>query len=287
MTSKDCSILWRAASWAIALVAVVFSVCMIAQSVPHVLAVFSLADPSGAFGVGFYVLGLLANVCVVFLFMAMLRRRIGAGLAVAYAVIFGLKFLEAMLLLPCLVSKPGALCGVGAVTFAYFTSPFVVLGAAILVATSGDATVRGAGLFAGILLVALGAGAWWQITPKSSGECNRISEVSGRGACLEKFAIRERDMNTCRRIEFRPMKYECMRNVAAAIGRPDLCEEIRDPVGAVIPSYETPDVQTRSLCFYVLALDLRNRDLCLKIEANDKRQICLTSLPDNGRRSHR
>jgi len=254
--------LWRAARWAIALVALVFSVCMIGQSLPHVLAVFRLADPSGAFGAVFNVLGLLANICVVFLFVAMLRRRMGAGPPGAYAVIFGLKFLEAMLLLPCLVSKPGALCGVGAVTFAYFTSPLVVLGAAILVARSGDATVRSAGLVLSIFLVALGAGAWWRITPKSSGDCNRISEVSGRGACLEKFAIRDRDMNVCRRIEFRPVKYECMRNVAAAIHRPDLYQEIRDPVGAVIPSFETPDVQTRSLCFYVLALDLRDRDLC-------------------------
>ena len=279
--------LWRAARWPIVLVAVVFSVCMIGQSVPHVLAVFSLADPSGAFGAVFNVLGLLANICVVFLFMAMLRGRMGAGLPAAYAIIFGLKFLEGMLLLPCLVSKPGALCGVGAVTFAYFASPWVVLGTAILVVRSGDATVRRAGSLAGILLAGLGGGAWWLITPKSSGECNRIAEVSGRGACLEKFAIRDRDMNICRRIEFRPVKYECMRSVAAAVGRPDMCEEIRDPVGALIPSYETPDVQTRSLCFYVLALDLRDRDLCLKIEADDKRQICLTSLPANGRRSPR
>src|SRR5947209_3627397 len=119
MTSTGVSMLWHAASWPIALAALVFSLCMIGQSVPHVLAVFSLADPSGALGVVFNVLGLLANICVVFLFMAMLRRRMGAGVPVAYAVIFGLKFLEAIFLIPCLVSKPGALCGVGAVIFAY------------------------------------------------------------------------------------------------------------------------------------------------------------------------
>jgi hypothetical protein len=279
--------LWHAASWPIALVAAVFSLCMIGQSVPHVLAVFSLADPSGTFGVVFNVLGLLANMCVVFLFLAMLWRRMGGGVPLAYAVIFGLKLLEAISLIPCLVSKPGALCGMGAVSFAYVTSPLVVLAAAILVGRSGDATLRSAGLLLSILLVAVGAGAWWRITPKSPGECNRISEVSGRAACLEKFAIRDRDMNICRRIEFRPVKYECMRSVAAAVRRPDLCEEIRDPVGAVIPSYETADVQTRSLCYYVLALDLRDRDLCLKIQAGDKRRICLTSLPDNSRRSPR
>jgi hypothetical protein len=185
---------------------------MIGQSAPHALAVFSLADPSGAFGAVFNVLGLLANMCVVFLFMAMLRRRMGAGVPVAYSFIFGLKFLEAIFFIPCLVSKLGALCGVGAVTFAYATSPLVVLGAAILVARSSDATVRSAGLLLSVLLVALSGGAWWRITPKSSGECNRISEVSGRGACLEKFAIRDRDVDICRRIEFRPAKYECMRN---------------------------------------------------------------------------
>jgi hypothetical protein len=75
--------LMAAASWPIALAAVMFSLCMIGQSVPHVLTVFSLADPSGTFGVVFNVLGPLANICVVFLFMATLRRPMGAGVPVA------------------------------------------------------------------------------------------------------------------------------------------------------------------------------------------------------------
>ena len=73
----------------------------------------------------------------------------------AQTVIFGLKFLGAILLIPCILSKPGALCGVGAVTLSYVTSPWFLLATAILVARSSDVAVRSAGLLLGILLVAL------------------------------------------------------------------------------------------------------------------------------------
>jgi hypothetical protein len=286
MLSAGQPILRGAFSWLLALAAALYSVYMCIQTSRQLLAVFSLADPTGLSGLSFNGLGLLANAGVVFLFLILLRRGIRAPVPVLCTVIFGLKVFEAAGALPCLWVRPGELCGVASVLISYATAPLTVVLMAMLVLRAGRANIRLAGLLVIAVLTvvaAAGAVAWWRITPKNAGGCTQIAEVSGRGVCLEKFALRDRDMDVCRRIEFRPVRHECMSLLAQATRRPELCQEIRDAPGTQVPAYETPDSDARSLCYYSLAFELKSRDLCLNVETAGLRQTCLRFFPDTGK----
>lgn len=273
---------WRILGWLIGLAAALFSLGTIVQSKSELLAVFTLADPTGLFGARLVLFGLLANLSVILLFLAYVRRGWDTTIPLWYGIVFALKLVEAAALLPCLIGKPEALCGVLSVLISELTSPVIILMVGILIYRSSDATLRRTGLAASVLLLCVAIASWRVLTPRNPEGCSNIAEVSGRGACLEKFALKQTDLGICRAIELRSTRLECMRKVAERARRPEICDEIRDPPGAVLAAYETPDVQTRSLCYYVLAFDLRRRDLCLKIETGDLRQRCLSAIPGNG-----
>lgn len=263
----------------IGVTAAVFAAGMILGSRLELLAMFRLADPTGYFGMYFAVCRLLANLCVILLFVGLMRRS-EARLPLSYAAVFSFKLAEAVALLPCLIGKPEALCGVLSLAISEFTSPLILVAAVLLIFTSEDKALKRSGFAAGIVLIAAATASYAFLAPKTAEACRQISDISGRGACLEKFALKQADTAICRAIELRSSRLECLRKIAEQARRPEICAEIHDPPGTVIAPYETPDVQTRSLCYYVLAFDLKRRDLCLKVEANDQRQRCLTMFPE-------
>src|SRR5690349_12220872 len=138
---------WRILGWLIGLAAALFSLGTIVQSKSELLAVFTLADPTGLFGARLVLFGLLANLSVILLYR------------------------------------------------------------------SSDATLRRTGLAASVLLLCVAIASWRVLTPRNPEGCSNIAEVSGRGACLEKFALKQTDLGICRAIELRSTRLECMRKV--------------------------------------------------------------------------
>ena len=278
---NDQRFLQVALTWLLAATALVYSAYMSILDGRRLLIVLQGADPTGLQGLSFYAFGILSNIVVVFLFLTVLLRGIKKPVPVLYTVIFSLKVLEAAGALPCSLPRPGELCGLGSVLISYFTAPLTIILSAVLAVKVGRTNVRRAALVAITVIVLTGgafAVAWWGIAPKSVADCTQIAEVSGRGVCQEKFALKQRDMETCRRIEFRPLRHECMRMLAQVTRSPESCEEIRDAPAAQIPAYETPDIQTRSLCYYSLAFEMKRRDLCLHVEDPSLGQTCLTAI---------
>ena len=269
----------RAAGRLVGLAAALFALRMIIQGRHQLVAVFRLADPTGFFGLQFAILGLLANVSVILIFVGLLRRGLESYLPALYGAVFALKLVEAVALLPCFIGKPGALCGVASVFVSEFASPIILILAVTLILTSRDRMLRLTGLAAFVVLVATAAVSYALVTPKAAGQCGQIKDIAGRGACLEQFAVRQKNINICRAIELRSSRFECVRKIAEESQRADFCEQIHDPPGTAVAAYETPDLQTRSLCYYVLAFNLKRHDLCQKIEVFDQRERCLAMIP--------
>lgn len=266
--------------WLVSLAAVTYSISMLAWTAKHVLDTFRLTDPTGLFGLFSTLGGFLANVCIVFLFSILVWRGIKSRILldkipVPFVFAFALKLFEAVNLLPCLLGKPGAVCGVFSVGVSFLSAPLIIILTGRVITGTKDAKVRLAGLLLFAVLALAASVAWWRITPKSPVECGYISEISARGNCLNTFAMKNVDMGICRQIEFRSTRYECMREIAEKTQHPEFCEEIQTPPGAKLSNFEAPASGTRDLCYYLLAFDLGSHDLCLKIQGDEKKQTCL------------
>jgi hypothetical protein len=266
--------------WLVSAAAAIYSVFMLARTAPRILDAFRLTDPTGMFGLYSTLGGFLANLCVVFLFLVLVRRGIKSKIwfdkiPVPFVFAFVLKLIEAVALLPCLAGEPGALCGVLSVGASFVSAPLIIVITGRVITGTRDASVRLAGLLLLAALALFGAAAWWRITPKNPVECGYIPEISARGNCLNAFAMRNLDMGICRQIDFRSTRYDCMRKIAQETRRPELCEEIQTPPDVKISNFEAPASETRDLCYYVLAFDLGRHDLCLKISGGEKRKTCL------------
>ena len=266
--------------WLVSLVAAVYSVLMLVWTMRQVHDAFSLTDPTGLFGLYSTLGGFLANVCIVFLFSILVWRGIKSKvlfdkIPVPFVFAFALKLFEAVTLLPCMIGKPGALCGVVSVGVSFLSAPLIVILTGRVITGTRDTGVRTAGFILLAVLALAAAAAWWRITPKSPVECGYISEISARGNCLKTFAMKNVDMGICRQIDFRSTRYECMREIAEKTQHPEFCEEIQTPPGAKLSNFEAPASGTRDLCYYLLAFDLGRHDLCLKIQGDEKKQTCL------------
>src|SRR5262245_14700477 len=135
--------LWRRAlGRLVGLAAALFSLEMIIQSRHQLVAALRLADPTGFFGLQLAIIGLLANVSVILLFIGLVRRGRESPFPTLYGAVFALKLVEAVSLLPCFIGKPGALCGVASVVVSEFASPVMLVLAAISLFASTDRTLR-------------------------------------------------------------------------------------------------------------------------------------------------
>ncbi len=180
---------------------------------------FRLTDPTGLFGLFSTLGGFLANACIVFLFSILVWRGVKNKkffdkIPVPFVFAFGLKLFEAVNLLPCMVGKPGALCGVLSVGVSVISTPLIVILTGRVITGTRETGVRVAGLLLLAVLALAATVAWWRITPKGPVECGYISEITARGNCLNTFAMKNLDMGICRQIEFRSTRYECMREIA-------------------------------------------------------------------------
>lgn len=270
----------RALGRLIGLTAALFAFGMIVQSRHQLVAVLKLADPTGLFGLEIAIVSLLANLSVILIFVGLVHRGGESPLPHLYGAVFALKLVEALSLLPCFIGRPGALCGVASVLVSGIASPFIVVLTAISLFMSKDRALRRAASAIAAVVVVASAASYALVSPKSASECGQIEDTAGRGVCLEKFAVQEKNVTICASIELRSSRFECIRKVAEHAQRADLCEQIHDSPGAVIAAYETPDLQTRSLCYYVLALNMKRHDLCPKIEVSEQRERCLAMIPE-------
>jgi hypothetical protein len=260
------------------------SLCLLVWTGKQLPEVFRLSDPTGAFGAVFNLTGFVANIAVIFLFFALIRRSIQSrtffdNVPLTFILVFGLKLFEGLNLLPCFIKSPGELCGVTSIMISYISSPLILFITANVVVRTADRRVRQAGLALAAVLLIAGAAAWWRFTPQTAEACTLYPQITAQANCLRRFALESHDVDICRKIDFRSTRYDCMRRIAEETGRPELCDEIQTPPDARVSGFETPASEVRDICYFVLAFNLRSRDLCQKIEG-DKKDICLKKVPD-------
>src|SRR5206468_7133774 len=130
------------------IIASLISVALIVQQLRSTIDVFELADPTGNFGIYFFLGGLAANCAVLFVAVCVLLPRSRSKVRLGFAVVvFVPSLLEAIGVLPCFLSaRPGALCGLGFVYVSYVSVPIVLLAAIGFVATAEYRALKVAGL---------------------------------------------------------------------------------------------------------------------------------------------
>src|SRR5260370_14383566 len=111
----------------LAVVAALVSAVLIIDDRQSISDVFTLADPTGSFGVYFHLGGLAANLAVILVAVCVLLPNFRADFKLGFAVVALVpSVLEAIAVLPCFLSaRPGALCGVGLVAVPYAGIPIV------------------------------------------------------------------------------------------------------------------------------------------------------------------
>ena len=236
------------------IIASLISVALIVQQLRSTIDVFELADPTGNFGIYFFVGGLAANLAVLFVAVCVLLPRSRSNV-------------------PCFLSaRPGALCGLGFVYVSYVSVPIVLLAALGFVATAEYRAVKVAGLALAATFIGVAAAAQMLLAPSHPEECAKFAEVTKRSNCLRIFADRTQDEQLCRAIEFRTTRFTCLREIAVEKRKPQLCEEIADT--APIAAYESPAAVYRDTCFQNLAYAMHDRGQCAKVENAPLRASC-------------
>src|SRR5438477_9822656 len=196
------------------IIASLISVALIVQQLRSTIDVFELADPTGNFGIYFFLGGLAANLAVLFVAVCVLLPRSRSNVRLGFAVVvFVPSLLEAIGVLPCFLSaRPGALCGVGFVYVSYVSVPIVLLAAIGFVATAEYRALKVAGLALAATFIGVAAAAQML-----------LAEVTKRSNCLRIFADRTQDEQLCRAIEFRTTRFTCLREIAVEKRKPQLC----------------------------------------------------------------
>jgi hypothetical protein len=259
---------------ALGIVASLIAIALIINDYRSIIDVFQLADPTGSFGFYLHLGGLAAAVAAVLVTVCLLLAGSQPGFRSGFAVVAFIPYLlEALAALPCFVSsRPGALCGVGAVVVWYLSIPVVIAAAVAFVATSRRRAIKVAGLAGAAAFVGFAAGACALLAPADPAQCRERSEVTKRSNCLSVFAGRLHDENICRTIEFRTTRFLCLHEIALHKGQAGLCEEIRDD--SPIKAYESPAAFYRDTCFQNMAYALHDRSQCEKVEAAQLRASC-------------
>ncbi|HEY4472447.1 MAG TPA: hypothetical protein VGN21_14830 [Stellaceae bacterium] len=256
------------------IIASLVSLAAITQQLRSVIDVFELADPTGNFGIYFFLGGLAANLAVIFVAVCVLlppsRSNVRLGFA---AIAFVPSLLEAIGVLPCFLSaRPGALCGVGFVFVSYVSVPVVLLAAIGFVATAQYRAVKVAGMSLTVTFIGIAAAAHALLAPSHPDQCANFAEVTKRSNCLKAFAERGRDETLCRSIEFRTTRFTCLREIAVEKRQPALCDEIAE--AGPIAAYESPAVLFRDTCFQNLAYAMHDRSQCAKVADAPLRASC-------------
>ena len=256
------------------IIASLISVALIVQQLRSTIDVFELADPTGNFGIYFFLGGLAANLAVLFVALCVLLPRSQSNVRLGFAVVvFVPSLLEAIGVLPCFLSaRPGALCGLGFVYVSYVSVPIVLLAALGFVATAEYRALKVAGLALAATFIGVAAAAQMLLSPSHPEQCAKFSEVTKRSNCLRAFAKRMNDETVCRAIEFRTTRFTCLREIAVEKRRPQLCEEIAD-TGPIAP-YESPAAVYRDICFQNLAYAMHDRSQCTRVEDRQLRTSC-------------
>jgi hypothetical protein len=256
------------------IIASLISLAAMIQQFRSVIDVFQLADPTGAFGIYFFLGGLAANLAVILVAVCVMLPRAHTNVRLGFAaVVFIPSLLEAIGALPCFLSaRPGALCGVGFVFVSYVSVPVVLIAAIGFVATAQYRLIKVAGISLAASVIAFAAAAQALLAPSHPDQCATFAEVTKRSNCLRVFANRRQDEQMCRGIEFRTTRFTCLREIAVAKHQPVLCDEITDtgPVAA----YESPAVFYRDTCFQNLAYAMHDHGQCAKIEDKHLRASC-------------
>ena len=261
------------------IVASLISVALIINQLGSAIDVFQLADPTGSFGIYFYVGGLAANLAVILITVCVLLPGSSSNFRLGFAVVAFLpSLLEAAAAAPCFLStRPGALCGVGFIVVSYASIPVVILAVIGFVATSELRSVKAAGIAAAAVFLGSAAVAQALLAPSEPDQCRKFAEVTKRSNCLRVFANRNNDEEICRAIEFRTTRFTCLRELAVEKRQPQLCEEIGDT--AAIAAYESPAAYFRDVCFQNLAYAMHDRSQCAKVEDKPLRASCEANNP--------
>lgn len=261
------------------IIASLISAARIIQQLRSVVDVFELADPTGAFGIYFFLGGLAANLAVILVAVCVLLPRSRSNLRLGFAVVaFVPSLLEAIGVLPCFLSaRPGALCGVSFVFVSYLSVPVVLFAAIGFVATARYRSIKVAGVSLAATVIAFAAAAHALLAPSHPDQCARFAEVTKRSNCLRVFANRTQDEQLCRAIEFRTTRFTCLREIAVEKRQPALCEEIIDDGPVAI--YESAAVVYRDTCFQNLAYAMHDHSQCAKVEDKQLRASCEAHSP--------
>ena len=256
------------------IIASLISVALILQQLRSTMDVFELADPTGNFGIYFFLGGLAANLAVIFVAICVLLPRSRSNVRLGFAVIaFVPSLLEAIGVLPCFLSaRPGALCGLGFVYVSYVSVPVVLLAAIGFVATAEYRAIKLAGMALAAVFVGAAAGADTLLAPSHPEQCANFAEVTKRSNCLRVFANRTQDEQLCRTIEFRTTRFTCLREIAVEKRQPQLCDEIADT--GPIAAYESPAAMFRDVCFQNLAYAMHDHSQCAKVADAPLRASC-------------
>ena len=258
----------------LAIVAALVSGALIINDRQSIIDVFTLADPTGSFGLYFHLGGLAANLAVILVAVCVLLPNFRSDFRPGFAVVtFVPSVLEAIAVLPCFLSAhPGALCGVGLVAVSYASIPIVIVAAIGFVATSRRRSIKAAGIAATVAFLGSAAAAQALLAPADPAQCGKLIEVTKRSNCLKVLAGRTQDENICRSIEFRTTRFLCLHDIAVEKRQPQLCDEIGD--NAPIAVYESPAVVYRDTCLQNLAYAMHDRGGCAKIEDSQLRAGC-------------
>jgi hypothetical protein len=265
----------------ISLAAAFSSLLLIVWTGKQLRSVFQLTDPTGVFGAVFNTAGFAANVFVIFLFAVLVWRSVKtrtflAKVPVLFVLVFFLKVFEALNFIPCVVSsKASETCGAMSILISYVTSPLILMVAANFILRTEDLAVRRAGLILAGMLILAGAGAWLSVTPKKPDDCVLYPKLTDQALCQQRFALSRQDIYICSDIEFRPIRYDCMKRVAQLKRNPHLCGDIQTPADAKVLFYEVTADSFRDACYYQMAIDLHDRELCRKMKETDKMHECL------------
>src|SRR5438105_15925814 len=109
------------------IIASLISVALIIQQLRSTIDVFELADPTGNFGIYFFLGGLAANLAVLFVAVCVLLRRSQSNVRLAFAVVAFLPSLFEPLgvVLSFLCTRPVPLCRLALVSVSYVSVPVV------------------------------------------------------------------------------------------------------------------------------------------------------------------
>lgn len=216
---------------------------------------FQLAGKTDFGSVYFHLGGLLANGAVIFVALAILLRRPVSGFGLGLAVIvFVPLLLGAVTVLLCsLKARPGVFnfCGVWLFFVSLPAIPIVLAAATAFIWASHSRLIKAAGAGAAFAFIAVASVAKAWLSPTEPGQCQRFPEVTKRSYCLDVFAERGHDEALCRLIEFRAIRFSCLREIAVSKGDARLCEEIRDQ--SPIKAYESPAASYRDACLQDVA----------------------------------